>query len=1070
MQTIQAQDPSMPVTVRFKNASLTVVMDTIKAKTPFGFVYDYAHLGMAGPVNYQGENIPLNQVLKEIFRYGPLTFSIDKNIIVLRLKSEGLARKIKGTIKNAVGEPLCSVTIQDAQTRKYAISHADGSFAIPIVNNNAWLKFSCVGYSDTSIPVDAESHVTVVMHKATSGLHEAIKTAYGTTCKWINPGSIDKISGKSLECRPVDQLPGLLGLRTSGLLVETASGVPWAPGSITLRANPAIYPVSSSKNNNAPYYFINGIPFLSGDMPMNQLSSITGEMGNNGAGTNPLAFLNPADIESIEILKDAEATAIYGARGANGAILITTKKREGEKLRVKAGISQGWGKGFRLPALLHTKDYVQLMREAYENKVPEESELMKWDTMRYSNLPDTFYGSTSTRTLVNLSVSGGNKQFSWLVSGSFRNERYLLPVSAYDQWKTGYASLGYRPGKGRFKTFMNIYYGNGENQSIAGDPSGGVFASPIIPALRDSAGRLTWEKNGISYINPLSLLENPYQAITNNLLTNWTIEYSPFKNLQLKVNAGWNYQRMDEKTLFLLRARPADPDERGSVNYAVGKRISWMIEPQADYLFYLDQVKVKATIGSSFQDERTSWGSRDSGGYSSDAELVADTKYRKADTINSRAQYRYQGSFVRVNTSLWDKYILNVTGRLDLSSRFAPENNLAPFMSVGAAWVFSEEPFLKKALPWLNFGKLRASYGTTGNDQIGDYQYFDSWSNLSYNYGGITGIRQTRPYVPDYRWGTTEKFEVGLDVKMWKQYEMSLSRFRHRTKDQLMKLTLPGQTGYGSIPQANVSARVENTGWEWSVQKNGKETRSIYWNCLLTLAFPGSKLLSLAGLENDPAYSMLLQGKALTTRKLYRYTGFNKLTGLFEVKDVDGDGHITPEKDAILERNMEIKCYGNFTGELVAGNWSLQISAEFRHLPLYTQAFYTYQRLYPGNPDMNRFSNQFAGVSQRWPGADAVYQNVNAALASDARTAVENYLNSDAVITNSWYFSLRSVGLQYKPGQQLLKKLALKDARFSLQAGNLFMLDNYNNGNPSFQNPQALPAVRTLTAGVQIIL
>lgn len=494
MQTIQAQDPSMPVTVRFKNASLTVVMDTIKAKTPFGFVYDYAHLGMAGPVNYQGENIPLNQVLKEIFRYGPLTFSIDKNIIVLRLKSEGLARKIKGTIKNAVGEPLCSVTIQDAQTRKYAISHADGSFAIPIVNNNAWLKFSCVGYSDTSIPVDAESHVTVVMHKATSGLHEAIKTAYGITCKWINPGSIDKINGKSLECRPLDQLPGLLGIRTSGLLVETASGVPWAPGSITLRANPAIYPVSSSKNNKAPYYFINGIPFLSGDMPINQLSSITGEMGNNGAGTNPLAFLNPADIESIEILKDAEATAIYGARGANGVILITTKKREGEKLRVKAGIYQGLGKGFRLPALLHTKDYVQLMREAYENKVPEESELMKWDTTKYSNLPDTFYGSTSTRTLVNLSVSGGNKQFSWLVSGSFRNERYLLPVSTYDQWKTGYASLGYRPGNGRFKTFMNIYYGNGENESIAGDPSGGVFASPIIPALRDSAGRLTWGK------------------------------------------------------------------------------------------------------------------------------------------------------------------------------------------------------------------------------------------------------------------------------------------------------------------------------------------------------------------------------------------------------------------------------------------------------------------------------------------------------------------------------------------------------------------------------------------------
>ncbi|MFC4218973.1 SusC/RagA family TonB-linked outer membrane protein [Flagellimonas marina] len=966
---------------------------------------------------------------------------------------------VTGNVTDADGLPLSGVTIQVESKDMGTISDIDGSFAIHVFPTDV-LVFSMVGFKTLSVSVANRDKLMVQMEEDVTVLGEVVLNAgYYTVLEKERTGNIEKVAAVDIEKQPMSNPLAALQGRVAGVEVVQSSGVPGAGFEIKIRGRNSI-----RTSGNEPLYVVDGVPYASSTLGESQASGII----LPGSGISPLNNINPNDIESIEILKDADATAIYGSRGANGVVLITTKKGTVGTDGLEIDINTSMGKVANTVDLLGTREYLEMRLEAYDNDgidpLPFNAYDINgtWDTDRETDWQDALFGRTAYITNVRSSFSGGNALTRYLLSGNFNRQTTVFPGDFANDKVSVLGNMSHRTPDDRFKIRFSANYTFDDNLLPGNNPVLESFLlAPNAPEPFNEDGSLNWE--GSTWNNPFRLFAEKYEAKSSSLISSAYVGYSLMEGLELSASLGYTETNLDE-----LRTIPAtvyDPafglgPESSVAFHNSGKRNSWVIEPQLNWAFEKGPFEIRTLVGMTFQEQKSERLSQLAFGFSSNGLIESISAASNLLVIgDDQTQYRYNAAYGRVNLNLGETYILNLTGRRDGSSRFGTDRRFANFGAVGAAWIFSNETFVAKALTFISFGKLRGSYGTSGNDQIGDYQYLDTYSFGFAQYQNVVGLRPTRLFNPIFSWEENQKLEFGLEMGLFKdRIFLSANRYRNRSSNQLVGIPLPGTTGFSNI-NGNLAATVENSGWELQLNTQNIVTEKFRWSTSLNLSLPKNQLIAFPDLEGSTYANQLVIGEPLNIQKVFRSTGVDTQTGLHGFVDVNGDGAITSPDDrqTIIDLNPEY--FGGLENSFSFGKLDLDVLFQFTKQKGFS---FLSSRAVPG-----AMSNQPGQVLERWrtSGDRTTVQRFSSGLEPMALTAFLNYSQSDAAIVDASFLRLKNISLSYPLLEQ---SSAPFGCLLYLRAQNLWTWTDYDGLDPETRSSNAIPPIKYVTVGAKL--
>lgn len=1061
-------------TISVDNVPLRKVIKQVERYGKYYFAYRTEFLQNTERVSVHVKDGTIEEVLEQALRGLGLNYLIVGNMVTVRPDTTARVQQpeqwaIKGIVINEAGEPVVMVTVQESGKLSGTASKSDGQFNIT-VKPNTHLTFSCVGYEPVEKLIKDHAYITVKLKAQIKDLDETVITGYGKTSKRYNTGSIFKVNSVDIARQPVsDPLASLRG-RVPGLLITQSNGLPGSTYKVQLRGQSSIGIVPGILPPNDPLFIIDGVPYAPNNNPLQAVASGSA-LGD--AGRSPFSFINIDDIDHIEVLKDADATAIYGSRGSNGVILISTKKGKPGKPTFTANIKTGLGRITRYPDMLNTSQYVQMRQEALTNdglavnniNAPD---LVVWDTTRYTDFKKMLIGGQSVTNNAQLSLSGGSKRFQYLIGTGYHRETTVFPGDLKNERFSGHVNLHYQDRDSNLNVCLSVIALKDKNRSIITDLTRYVNLPPNAPVLYDSTGKLNWIQGDLSFVNPLSYLLKAYESNTSNVLGNLDISYRIVKNLTFKARLGYNRLRMDEICIQPGKSQNpfSTPNAEGFSNF--GKIIynSWITEPQLEYNRYVGVGKISALFGTTMQMQTQSVGTVDAFHFPGDAALRNVNAADSQVTKDLNTEYRYGGVFARLNSILCDKYLINLTGRTDGSSRFGPGKQVGNFWSAGLGWIFSNERFIKNNIPFISFGKLRSSYGVTGNDQIGDYKYLDKWQDITGAYLGSRGITPVQLADSNYSWEVSHKMEAAIDLGFLKdQLMLSVAYYRNRTGNQLISYTLPGITGFNNYAAKNSPAVVQNTGWEIQLEAKNKFNQDWQWDGNVLLTIPSNKLIAFPNLDASSYARTLVIGKSLSVLKGYSYAGVNKATGLFDFNDQDGDGDISFPNDYRIIGNFDPVWYGSIQSNLQYKGWELNIFLDIRKQRALSYLYSMYL-LIPGT----MLENQPNLVLNRWQQHpdNAAVQKLTTGANQGINDAINNFMQSDGTIADASFCRVRNIELCWRFPAQWLKNISLKNGRVYLQAQNLFTITSYKGIDPETRSLLTLPPLRTIAAGIEL--
>jgi TonB-dependent starch-binding outer membrane protein SusC len=1064
------------VTLRLKKASLEIAFREIEKQIPQHFVYTTEMLQQSSPVTINLKNSSLDDALQQLLKDQPLQYTLDENFIKIRFKLAPAAPftiDLRGTVTNEDGEPLPNVSVEALQTGSLAITDPDGAFTLPRLKPTETLLFTCIGYTSLKVDLQGRTNIKVQLSISVSELDKTVVIAYGTTTQRLSTSNIGKITATDIGRQPSANPLSLIQGRVPGVLVTQSNGVPGSAVKIEIRGR------NSIAQGSDPLFIIDGVPFAPGNTFLNQISSALGAASSSGSfssGLSPFSLINPSDIESIEVLKDADATAIYGSRGANGVVLITTKKAKSGKTNLSLNLNTGWSKIARSVNTLSTPQYLQMRREAFGNdhlalstdpsNAGYAPDLLLWDTTRYTNFTKMLIGGTARSTQVQASLSGGSPNTRFLLAGNYRYQSTVFPGSFNDQQGTAHVNLDHTTTDKKLNAAFSLVYTSDRNNLLSTDLTSYINLPPNLPPLFDSAGNLKWEQAGVAYPlgNPFSELLRTYLARSENLVSNLRLSYQLLSHLTLRGNLGYNTVQVDETALSPSLSFNPQFNTKGASLFAHTFTSSYILEPQLEYRQSLAKHNLGFLLGSTFQDISANSNSDAGLDYTNDLALRSLAAAGRVVVSNTSAQYRYAAVFGRLNYDYNKKYILNFSGRRDGSSRFGSGRQWAGLGAAGAAWIFTQEKFLEKLRSFLSYGKLRGSYGSSGNDQIGNYQYLDSWVSTPNPYQAIPGFAPARLFNADYSWEVNRKMEAALELAfMHDRLFVSSSWFRNRSSNQLVAYPLPGQTGFSSINK-NLPALVQNRGWEWLVNYRSNYTSQTRWESSFNLSDYKNELLSFPGLSSSSYARTYVIGQPLSVLQGYRFLGVDPQSGVYTFQDLDKDGKLSYPNDFAVLGNLDPKFYGGFTNTVYFKNFELSLLIEFRK-----QKGRNYlQSLVLRTP--GSMYNQPDFVLDRWqkPGDLASVQQFYVNTGSAPAKTLTNFLQSDGWSGDASYIRGKNLSLAYDLPKNSLQKFNIDGARFYVQAVNFCTFTNYKGADPETQNFYALPPLRQVFIGATL--
>lgn len=978
---------------------------------------------------------------------------------------------ITGKVIDENGQPLPAISITLQGTGRGTISDGKGGFNLDQVPEDAMISAQGIGYPAQSFGI--VSTMLIALKRAVSDLDEVQVIAYGTTTKRLNTGNVSTVTGADIGHQPVANPIAALEGRVPGLIVNQTSGVPGGSLKIQIRGQTSL---DLSRSRNDPLIIVDGVPFESGNQPRSQFQNASLFQGDGGI--SPLTLIPPSEIESIDVLKDADATAIYGSRGANGVIIITTKKGKTGTTRYNLNVNTGWSNVGRTLKYMNTQEYVGMRKEAYLNDgiVPSANpsdqgyapDIMIFDTTRYTDFTKLLLKNTANNFNAGLSVSGGTENTQFLIGGNFRRETVIYPGDFSNRTASINTSINHRSKDSRLSLGLSTQFANDHNTLPITDPTIGI--SYIIPnlLLHDSLGNIAAQDRGLplnnnSFVNPLYNLETIYKIGSDNFNTSLQVGYNILKSLTFRTGLGYNVVTTDEYSANPSRSiNPNNPDPLPYAYFGNSSIRSWIAEPQLEYSAKSQTGRLNVLVGSTFQDKSSKTIQTTGRGYSSDILLGSIAGAATITSSSTNTTYRYSAFFGRINYNMLDKYIVNLTGRRDGSTRFAPQNRWANFGAAGAAWIFSNEPFINNGQTFLNFGKLRASYGITGNDQIGDYKFLDLWRTSTTTYEGTSTLTPSALYNKTYQWEINKKLEVAVELSMLKdRIFFSAAYFNNKSSNQLISYRLPYQTGFSAVTQ-NFPGLVNNYGLEMVANSKNITGDVLKWNTSFNISFTRNKLLHFPDLDNSPYSSSYAVGHSINVIKGYRFLGLDRETGVYKFEDVNGDGSFNSQ-DYQIFGTRDPKFYGGLQNEIIFKEFELNFLLSFRKQVGNNFLSTTFQT--PGFP-----SNQPKLVLDRWrsPGDAAAGQRYTAGLSIPAGVAGNLYRSSNEAYTDASFIRLRNVAIYYNVPAGLGKAFSRSNCRIYMQAQNLLLFTRYKGADPEVLDVRRTPPLKIFVVGASI--
>ncbi|WP_093406025.1 SusC/RagA family TonB-linked outer membrane protein [Salegentibacter flavus] len=986
---------------------------------------------------------------------GGIIFFLSKAATAATTTSLSLQQQeVSGIVKDQSGLPIPGVTVTVKNTNRGTITNLDGEYNITAPADGT-LVFSYIGFKTAEIPVDNNEEISVLLEEDVASLGEVkINAGYYNTTERERTGNISRVTAEEIELQPLTSPLQALQGRVAGLEVVDQSGVPGAAPTIRIRGQNSLRN-SQNDNGNLPLYIVDGMPINSG--PVNSINQFT-----SGIGTDPLSGLNISNIKSIEILKDADATAIYGSRGANGVILITTKggSFSGKSDRIEARVYSGVSRVANFVNLLETPRYLEVRRQAFENDgveptVSNAKDLLLWDTDRNTNWQEVLFGRSAPTFNANLNYAGGGEFTSFNIGASYFKQGSVFPGDYSFEKTTANFALNHQSQNRKFRLNLSVNYGLNDNSlfSSSNFVRTALNLSPNAPRLYNEDGNLNWEDS--SWNNPLAALEGEGEAKTNSLVSNLGLQYDLTKSLTFKANLGYNL--LNSKENILLPIETYDPAIWNRVSnrsqHSFVNRISWIAEPQFHYKKNKGYHNIDALVGATFQENNNDNLVINGTGYS-DKQLIGNLNAADAVSVNNdrKLVYKYQAMFARLGYNWNRTYFLNLTGRRDGSSRFSPENRYANFGAVGMAWIFTNNLFFSEKLPFLSFGKLRGSYGITGNDQIGDYRYLDTYESTP----GPGGLYPTQLTNPSFTWETNKKIEGALELGFLKdRINLNLSWYRNRSSNQLVGYALPAITGFNTV-EANLPATVQNTGVEIELSTLNLKTDQFKWRSSLNLTLPSNKLIRFDNIDQSSYANAYRVGKPLDLGILYQFNGIDPETGYFQVVDINQDGR-NDFDDRTAIRNLGRKFFGGINNQINYKQFSLNFLFEF-----VKQKGSRYYNNVPGflgnvNEESVNNSSEDGNTSLQRP-TQSIFGFI----------AYNNANLSTYGITDASYIRLKTLSLGFQLPEKVTGFIPSSEVQLFVHAQNLFTLTNYDGLDP--QNPGSLnlPPLQSITGGIQI--
>jgi TonB-linked SusC/RagA family outer membrane protein len=1072
LMQVSAATFSQRISLNEFKAPLETVLSSIKKQS--GYVFFTRDIDLQKTtISIKVRQATIEETMEACFKDLPYEFKIEgKNVVITRKEPSFLERvvatltsiDVSGRVVDAEGKPLPGASVKVKSSGKSVSANSKGEFLLRGVEDGTLLVVSFIGY--VSKEVDAAKEMgNVVLEISDSKLDEVQVIAYGTTTRRLSTGNIGTVTAKEIERQPVSNPLLALQGRVPGLVITQDNGIPG--GGVTVR----IQGQNSIGSGNDPFYVIDGVPYVSQMLATTNGGMLGNSGGPSGSGTgNPMSYINPSDIESIDVLKDADATAIYGSRAANGAILITTKKGKAGNTKVDVNLQNGWGKVTNRLDLMNTEQYLEMRREALRNDgitTPAATDYDingLWDQNRDTDWQKELIGGTAQYTNVNGTISGGTNTVQYLVGGTYHRETTVFPGDFSDTKSSMNFNLNSISEDQKFKMTLSGNYLIDNNQLPILD----LFSvanqlPPNAPALYNSDGTPNWAPNtagASSWKNPLAQYTfRTYQNKTNNLLGNFVLSYEILPNLELKSSFAYNNLQTNEFTAYPINAeRPEDRQYGNSAVYSNSTIRSWIIEPLVNYRLHTGNGKLDVLLGSTIQ-YKNSNGQQFTGiGYNTDA-VLEDIKSASTFRVNSTVQsiYNYNAIYGRVNYNLQDKYILNLTARRDGSSRFGSADMFHNFGALGIAWIFSNEDLLKNNVPWLSFGKFKGSYGTTGNDQIGDYSFLNLYNptDAGVPYQGNKGLEVMALPNPYLQWEETRKLNLGVDLGFVNDRILFTGNYAfNRSSNQLLSYALPFVTGFEGIIQ-NFPATVQNSAWEFTLSTINSNKKYFIWKSYFNLTIPKNILVAFPGLETSTYANDLTIGLPLGYSKSYHYLGVDPLTGVYQMANKDGNPTSSPDyaQDATVVLSPFPKFYGGLENNFGYKGFHFDM--------IFVFVKQTKDGSFFGNSPGIKMRNQPASVWSRWQksGDNPSVQRFNSN--SSLRGGV-----GDQKSINGSYIRLKNISLSCEIPTKWINAMGMANLRISAQGQNLITISKFSGFDPE----SSTTLLKVFTLGLQATL
>ncbi|MEM1218139.1 MAG: TonB-dependent receptor [Bacteroidota bacterium] len=985
---------------------------------------------------------------------------------------------VRGQMLDETGLEMIGATVQSKMDPSIgSITDYEGRFEIELPAPTDTLVFSYAGYKERLEPVTGRSEINITLLPDLQTLDEVVVVGFGTQKKRFTTGSVGKVNGEALQNSNQATLENSLQGRIAGVQVTSSDGMAGSPVSIRIRGTSSI--VASSE----PLYVVDGVPIVSGNYSVNNANGFRLATARE---SNALAQLNPADIESIDILKDASAAAIYGSRGANGVVLITTKKGKEGKTKFNVGYQSGFSKETNRIDLIDGPTYLELAKEAWTNSyndtqndnivnndgqfdIANDYEKF-WQTILPEGLSRETAESTNTDWIdlalqrghfheANISASGGNAKTLFYLGGTYRDEKGIFVGNNFERYNVR-VNLDHKANS-VFTLGARAAYTVTDNDIIPTSWAGGLGtaqsqALPFWPVYNED-GTFFNAQSGNNVAAELANTEMNQKG--TSILGNVYAQANLFQGLTIRTEFGVNNIYKKE---FYYRSAVIEPD--AIATSVLSESINWNTNNTINYSNVLGAHGFDVLVGMNATSNDFFTNIINGETFPNPALKNPENAATQTASI-TQTGFSFLSAFTRLNYRFKERYLLSFSLRRDGSSRFGQGNRWGTFPAVSLGWIISDEDFLANS-EVLTFLKLRASYGETGNAEIGNFEYFGAYE--SQNYVDKPGIVVSEIDNPGLGWESTRQYNIGIDYGLWEgRIEGGVDVYLQQTRDLLTEIDISSLSGVGRVT-SNVGS-LENRGVDFSITSHNLKGK-LKWVTTLNLAYNANKITDLGGLDFIPSQIFGLGavglGQPVGARFRVEWAGIAAEDMTLTVTDPDTENPVEIQVKGGDE--LFINQFGELTNiydpndNVFYGNpiptWTGGLTNSFSYKNFDLSVLITFAA---GNDLSNEEQlyqyygfghgwTMWADVVDRWqqPGDQTDIQRLT------WRSSNRNFASS-RVTTAADFARLKDVTLGYNFPKALMQKWHLGNIRFYARGTNLFTLTSYEGWDPEYNRDGA---------------